>query len=111
MNPNRRGSLNVIDDPRRHLEHDVIVTAGVHRLADAAALDAKRSRHPEVHDQRVTGGQGREQIFGAPVEAEHRPPLQSRGESSGERGPEIRPPQEDAHESRAGHRRLELAAD
>src|SRR6187551_3052721 len=75
------------------------------------ALDAERSGHAEMHDQRVAGRQDREEIFAAPRQGLNGVTAQAPRESGGEWFTEIGAIEHDAREARAGHRRFEAPAD
>ncbi len=74
--PKRRGSLKVTGGARRHMEHDVVVGAGLAaRMMELAGSlvarlvrDAERAGHAEMHDQHLAVVELGQEILGPAAE-------------------------------------------
>src|SRR6187402_2006409 len=77
----------------------------------AGSLGSERTRHAEVHEERVAGAERRQEVLTAPADGRDGLTGQSRDEI-GWKGPaQIRPAQFDTIDARASRRALEHPAD
>ena len=73
--------------------------------------DVERSRHPEVHQERVAGREIGKQILATPGERSHGTPAQALSELVGKKRPQSGAPYADVLKACAAHGRRQLATD
>ena len=103
---------------RRQVEHDVIVSSGPNRFLAGRSgcgpvrqVDPERPGHSEVHDQRVSGRQGREQILAAPRQRLDPLIFQAPLKVTRKRCAQVGPPEVDLRDPGMVEMRIESAAD
>jgi hypothetical protein len=77
---------------------------------DLRRPDAEPSRHTQMHQQAIAGGELHEQIFGSALDCANCSPLHTRSESRGERITKRLPTHDDPRNASARHRTLQPAA-
>jgi hypothetical protein len=102
------------DDTGRHPEYNVIVQTGRRRASVNGRIfgqvNAERTRHSEMHQQRFVRGQRGQQILGAPGQRVDGLPFEPRPETARKRTPQVGATKVDADDFLIREVGLELTA-